>query len=158
MENPADWIKYRARVRRSARKRICDVSQNPPARSAFPALDRENVITDLINWTYGRRRTKCLALPPPSSRAARQPRRVTSEWTLFGDDNNGSVSIMSTGIVVGRIYARSRRFRKVILLYHRNRQRRSVRCSRLYNPFSPARPTTITIKSRQRTANSRANS
>lgn len=53
-------IKYQNDRRAQARARLRHLAESsrPPARSAFPALDRENVITDLINWTYGRRRTK----------------------------------------------------------------------------------------------------
>lgn len=58
------WIKYRAIAR------AC-VSQT--SRKAGTRL-RENVITDLINWTYRRRGTKWLALYRPPGSHAELPR------------------------------------------------------------------------------------
>ena len=108
------WSDKIAKPAICAHEHVCDISQKLGRPAAFPALGRENVITDLINWTYGRRRTKWLALqplssPPPSSFTCMgrpSHAELPPEWTLFGDDNNGSVSIMSAGIVA-RICVRS---------------------------------------------------
>lgn len=97
--SPMDSGKSHDRIKRPGRSSIGGVTplsqsrsrQPTPGRSfgAFPPLGRENVITDLINWTYGGRGTKWLVLPRRRRRAD-----LVSKRTLFGNDNNGSVSIM----------------------------------------------------------------
>lgn len=68
IENPTGWMKIPSRSDRRTRARLRRLARTPAPRSPFPALGRENVITDLINWTYGRRRTKCSHSLPSSCR------------------------------------------------------------------------------------------
>lgn len=111
IENPIGWLKIPSR----SDLRVCDVSQKP-ARSAFPALGRENVITDLINWTYGRRRTKWLALPspphpPPPFRVARQPELPRSGHCLAMITMK-VYQLWAPALLPAYIRSLSRRFRK----------------------------------------------